>query len=603
VPETFGQYLLNQAIPEPYRPKGAFTKKELQKNMLRLAKDDPEQYVKTISEVKRWGDEFATLEGISVGLDDIQPLYKERNAIVKPALRKIQRAKNPTERRKLIADTQDKLIEHAATHPGTMGMMARSGARGNVLQLMRTVGAPAAASDEHGKIQPWLTTHSYAEGLRPSEWWANNREARMAAVKANIEVTEPGDLSKILVNNTSDQVVTASDCGTRNGIPMPPSDPSILDRYTARPYGTVTANTLVTPRVVSELKKQKIDRVLVRSPMTCEAHEGLCQQCTGLNTIGKLNPLGENVGIRASQALGEPLTQLALNVKHGVRVSGQDPKEVGGLAGFRALLESPASFRNKASLAPVNGTITSITKAPQGGHYINVNTERIYVPQGLDPIVKEGQTVNSGDALSEGTPRPDEVVKYKGLGAGRDYLVGRLSKIYKDSGIDVDRRHFEVLAKSTMNYLKIDDIDDDTSADTGFVRGDVVDYNRFRNIVAKSVNTVPLNEAEGKPLGESVLHHLAGTRVTPQMINEFRRAGITSIKVSLKAPEVSPVLAPATRNPLLNPDWMVRLGHRYLKQSILEGAHRGDKSNLHGAHPIPGLIFSSEFGEGGGGKY
>lgn len=601
--ETFGQFLLNEAIPKKYRSDKAYTKKQLQSNMLRLAKDDPEQYVKTITQVKKLGDEFATLEGISVGLDDIEPLYAKRNAITKPALQRIKKIKDPTKRRQIIAETQDKLIDYAATHPGTMGDMARSGARGNTLQLMRTVGAPAAASDEKDRIQPWLTTHSYAEGLRPSEWWANNREARMAAVKANIEVTEPGDLSKILVNNTSDQVVTITDCETTNGIPLSVKDSNALDRFTAKKAGTISRNTLITPRVINELKKQNVKQILVRSPMSCEADDGICQKCAGMNTVGQLNKVGENIGVRASQALGEPLTQLALNVKHGVRVSGQDPKEVGGLAGFRALLESPSSFKNKASLSPVDGTVNKIEKAPQGGHYVTVNTDQVYVPQGLEVTVKTGQQVNSGDSLSEGTPRPDEVVKFKGLGAGRDYMVNKLSNIYKDSGIDVDRRHFEVLAKSTMNHLKIEDIDDETAADTGFVRGDVVNYNRFKNIVAKNVKEIPLREAEGKVLGESVLQHLAGTRITPSIVSDLKNAGIQKVKVTLKAPTVSPVLAPATRNPLLNPDWVVRLGHRYLKQSILDGAQQGQKSNIHGSHPIPGMVFSSEFGEGGNGKY
>ena len=274
-----------------------------------------------------------------------------------------------------------------------------------------------------------------------------------------------------------------------------------------------------------------------------------------------------------------------------------------GLEGFRAIIESPASFKNKATLAPSTGNVTAVEKAPQGGYYIDVAGTRTHTAQGLNPIVRAGQKVYEGDTISEGVPRPDEVVKYKGLGAGRAYMVGKLNQIYKDSGYNVDQRHFEVLAKSALNHLRIEDIDDETSAAQGLVRGDIVDYNRFRNIATGKATSVKLDAAEDEILGESLLHHLAGTRITEPMIDELRTAGIKSVKITSAIPSVSPIMAPATRNPLLNPDWVVRLGHRYLKQSLLEGAQKGQTSNLHGTHPVPGIIFSSEFGEGTDGRY
>ena len=218
-------------------------------------------------------------------------------------------------------------------------------------------------------------------------------------------------------------------------------------------------------------------------------------------------------------------------------------------------------------------------------------------------MVKAGDRVTAGDTLSQGVPKPDEVVRLKGLGAGRQYLTDKLSQIYKDSGIDADRRHFEVLAKSNLNYLKIEHVDDKDTAEHGLVRGDVIDYNKFKNIIASSIEELPVAKAEGRHLGEAVLQHLAGTIITDQMIKEFQRYNIRKVKVTMRAPLVSPIMAPATRNPLLNPDWVVRLGHRYLKQTLLEGAQEGHKSNVHGAHPVPGIVFSTEFGEGNSGRY
>jgi len=600
---TFGHHLLNEAIPAGYRPEGVYTKKKLQTAMTRLAKEHPDKYPQVITEVKALGDMFATLDGVSVGLDDVAPLYKERNAIMHPAIQDFKKAKTRDERIAVVAKTQDKLIEHAAAHPGTMGMMARSGSRGNQLQLMRAVAGPAAAADEHDHIQPWLTTNSYSEGLKPSEWWATAREARMAEVKTRVEVTEPGDLSKTLSNNTSDQVVTIGDCNTHNGLHFATSDAAILDRYLAKPTGGFPYNTLITPRVVSQLVKQNVTHVIARSPMTCEAREGLCQHCVGINVQGRHSPIGENIGIRAAHAMGEPLTQLALNAKHGVRVSGENPLDIKGLEGFKMLIESPESFKNKATLAPKDGHVHAVTAAPQGGHYITVGTNKLYAAHGLQPLVKPGDKVFAGDALSAGVPKPDEVVRLKGLGAGRDYLVNQLGKIYKSSGVDVDRRHYEVLAKATLNHLNIDEVSDADSAEHGLIRGDRINYNQFVNVIADKAKQRTVDTALGHHLGEGVLHHLAGTKITEPMVDEFKRAGVTHVKTTMNAPLVSPLTAPATRNPLYNPDFLARLGHRYLKQTLLEGAHEGHKSNIHGTHPVPGLVFSTEFGEGISGRY
>lgn len=597
--KTLGHLLLEDAIPEGYRPQGPYTKGALYKQMTRLAKDDPAKYVTTITKVKALGDEFATLEGISVGLDDIAPIYADRDAVVRPAMAAIQRASTREQRQQIVSQTQKKLLDYTKTHPGTMGDMARSGGRGNMVQLMKAVGSPVAANDEKDRVQPWLITKSYSEGLRPSEWWVANREARMAAVKSNIEVTEPGDLSKIIVNNTQGQVVTMPDCDTKNGLRFSVDSPENIDRYLAQSAGSYPAETRLTQRVLDDLRKKGVTHIIVRSPMTCEAGSGVCQLCMGRTVTGRLNNIGDNVGVRASHALGEPLTQLALNAKHGVRTAG-GAAGVSGLEGFRAIIETPASFKNKATLAPVDGRVERIDPAPQGGHYVIIAGQKAYVAAGLNVTVRAGDMVRAGDVISEGTPRPDEVVRYKGLGAGREYVVEKLQGIYKDSGVDVDRRHLEILAKSTLNHLRVEDVPANT---LGVVRGDIIDYNQFRRAVQGSVQVVPLDSALGKHLGAAALHHLPGTRVTPALAEELRRAGIREVSVAMVAPKVTPIMAPATGNPLLNPDWLVRAGFRKLKQGLLEGAQQGHTTDIRGTNPVPAMVFNPEFGEGPGGRY
>jgi hypothetical protein len=597
--------LLEDEIPEKYRPAAdaAYTKGTLYKAMTRLAKDDPDLYARVIPRIKTIGDRVATTEGLSVGLDDIAPVYGKRDAIMKPAIAAFEAATTRSQRQGIASSTQKLLLEHAKDHPGTLGDMARSGGRGNAVQLMKTVASPVAADDERDQVQPWLIRTSYAEGLSAADSWAANREARMAAAKGTIEVSEPGDLSKIIANNVAGQVVAIPDCRTHNGIDVSTGSNDAYDRYLVEAAGGHAAGSVITDAVLGDLRRKHIDRVRVRSPMTCEATSGVCQKCVGLTSTGQSYRIGDNVGIRAAHAMSEPLTQLALNAKHGVRIANGSGG-IGGLAGFRAMIETPENFAGKAALAPHDGKIVEVKEAPQGGWYIRVEgdhlVEFVHTSSTLPPIVHVGDKVHAGDALSRGTPRPADVVAHKGLGAGRQYLVGALHQIYRDSGVDMDRRHLEILAKSTLNHYDVTSVAHPTP---GLIRGDIIDHNRFRQLVATMKHGVPIDEAKGKILAEPVLEHLPGTAVTAEMVGQLRRAGVKDVSVSAMGVGVTPRMDAATRNPLLNPDWLVRAGHRYLKNTLVEGAARGDTTSAKNRNPLPALILNHEFGEGESGMY
>lgn len=591
---TLGQHLVDAALPEKYRGRGALTKTNLHGILGEMAKEDPHKYPGTVSELKRLGDEFATLEGISVGLDDISS-GKSRDAMLKPYTERFTRASGP-EKEKILLEAQNASLEYTKTHPGTMGEMVRSGGRGNAGQLMKIVGAPVLARDEHDKIVPWFISRNYAQGLKPADAWVAGNEARINSIKSNLSPADSGDFAKILVNNMSDKLITMPDCGTKNGIALAASDPSIIDRYLATPHGNYSANTLITPAIARNLAKGEI--VVVRSPMTCQAPSGICQKCQGLDSSGKHHVLGTNVGMRAAQALAEPLTQFALNAKHGGRITtdANTEKRPEGIKGIRQMLEMPQSFLHRAVLAEHDGSVRRVEEAPQGGHYVWVDDTRLYASPDLRIIAHTGQHVEAGDALTDGIPKPDDIVRLKGLGQGRKYLVDTLHDVYKREAGGVDRRHLETLARSVMNYVQITDPGEDNSH--GFVKGDIIDYNQFNKAMAAHQQHVTIDDAIGETLAGNVLHFTAGTRVTPSMNAELKAHNITSVNIAVTAPRSEPVIRAASRMPLLNPDWMARLAHRYLKESLLAGAHRGDVSDLHGAHPVPAYAAGSAFGQG-----
>lgn len=593
---TFGQMMIRDALPEGVEIEGPVTKGKLRKAMTEYAKSNPQGYARAIQEVKRVGDQIATWEGISVGLDDIEPDYKNRDPVIKDALRKIKAAKTDQKKRDILLATQEKMIDITKSHPSDMTIMARSGGRGSIPQLMKTVASPVVAT-AHGEITPWLITKSYAQGLNPADAWVAGVESRRNAIASTGSVVEPGAVAKVVVSNMENLVVTTEDCGTRAGI-MLDTDDQIADRYLARTEAGMPRNELITPDVVNTLNSKNIDQVLVRSPSTCEAKDGVCRKCMGLNEWGKPYPIGTNVGARSAQALTEPLTQFVLNAKHGVRLAGGDDNKLRGLSGFKVLTEVPKSFTSQAAIAEKDGRVESIVKAPQGGHYVTVAGKRYYTPPKLDPIVKVGDRVEAGDALTDGTPMPNAVVRHKGIGEGRRYLSDSLTKLYRRQGVDIDRRHTELLARNAMNYVRVED---DDSGD--FIPGDVVEYNKIRSAYGKSPTRVALSKARNKTLAAPVLHYSVGTRITQSVINELKRQNIKEVEVATKGPRIEPIMKSMIQTPLLSDDWMSRLSHRYLRKTLVDGAGFGMSSDVSSTSPVPSYVEGRQFATGQQGKY
>lgn len=589
---TFGEHLTDSVLPAEYRGKGPLTKTKLNELLVEIANKHPDLYPKIVTDLKRVGDEVATLEGISVGLDDVAPNYKQRDALLNPYVDRFRKAP-AANRETILVEAQNAVLSYAKGHTGTMGEMVRSGGRGSAGQLMKIVGAPVLARDEKDQVVPWMISRSYAEGLKPSDSWVAGNEARINAIKSNISVVEPGDLAKILINNMGDKLITMTDCGTTNGLVMSGKDPHIIDRYLAHAPGSL---------VTSQLARTLGDAIVVRSPMTCQAPHGICQKCQGLDPSGATHTIGTNVGMRAAQALSEPLTQFSLNAKHGGRVDrgGANAKQPEGIKGVRQVLEIPESFLYKATLADHAGTVTQVDDAPQGGRYVWVDQTRHYVPPDLRVTATVGHKVEAGDTLTDGVPKPDEVVKHKGLGEGRRYLVDTLHDVYRRAGADVDRRHLETLARSVLNHVYVADPGE---GDHGFIKGDTINYNRYLAAMAETRKQVPLQEALGETLGNNVLHFTAGTLVTSSVRDTLAKNNVTQVGIATAGPRVEPVMRPASRNPLLNPDFLARLAHRYLKDTLLSGAHRGDTSDLHGYHPAPAYAAGAEFGMGEEGRY
>lgn len=597
--QTFGRFLINDLLPTKHHVTGTLNKKEFQQKMLDLAKEDPAEYVEIVSKLKRLGDDISTLEGISVGLDDITPSYKARDALIASTTKALNAAVTTSAKEGILIDAKEKMKAITREHPGSMTAMALSGARGNLEQLAKTVSSPVTVTSSRGRPLPWIVGRSYAEGLSSADHWAAGNDVRHNTVQAAVSISEPGDMLKIMTNNMYPMVITSDDCGTPNGLALASTDGNIVDRYLSKDQAGYHRNDLVTKPLATALRS-KVTTVYVRSPLTCIAKTGICRKCQGLDERGRPHAIGINVGVRAGQALAEPLTQMALSAKHGGKAVKATTIKLEGMPGVRQLLEVPQNFINKATLADHTGKITKIIPAPHGGTYIFVDQTQHYVSPHLKIHAHVGQHVEAGDVLSEGILKPDELIKHKGFGTGRQYLIDTLHDIYSGQGLNVDKRHFELVARTDLNHIKVVEHSDEHPE---LVKGETLPYSVYRDAAEKHGKVVPLEQALGAVLGKEELHYTAGTPLTATILAALKNHGIKQVTVTTSLPRVEFLMRPMTRNPLLHPDWMARLSHRYLKDSLLQGARTGAQSDRHSTHPVPAYAYGAEFGTGDSGSY
>lgn len=582
--------LVNDRLPKDYRLQGQLDTKTLKKTMLGMAKASPETYKMVIPKIKKLGDEFSTFEGISVGLDDIEPEYAKRDPIINNAKRALASVgSNHQKKMSILLDTQSKLRELTSKHPGDMGMMARSGSRGNMNQLMKMVSSPGIVGDYDGAPIPFLIERGYSEGLSPAEAWIAGDESRSQVIKGQLGTAEPGEMQKVLASVMSEQVIASDDCKTSNGIMLDADDPSVEGRYS-------TAGNLIDGRQAAAIARAG-KSVRVRSPMTCDLESGVCQKCMGSSNKGSNFSIGMNVGIRSAQSLSEPLTQMALSSKHGVSLVEGDHNKPKGLAAFKQFVEVPKNFFQRAPISEISGRVNSVTKAPQGGFDVDIAGTPHYIPPGREVKIKPGQAIEAGDVIGSGIVAPDDVVKHKGLGAGREYLVKSLRDVYGESGQQLDPRHFELLAKSQLNYVKVN------GGVPGFIPGDIISVSKVRKAFEGRGSEVATKDSVGKVLTEAHGTHLPGTRLTNRVVEDLQRQGINRVMAVGSNMRIEPIMAAATRTPLLNPNWMQRLGYRYQKATIINAATFGEKADLHSHNPIPALAVGHELRRDSQGRY
>lgn len=583
-PTTLGRILIESRLPRGFYKKDDILHNpqyEINKKMLgseistAIAKSHPEEFAKSIDALKDLGNEHSYKYGFSIGLKDLAPL-KERESILNEAHRKVEEIKRTVtdkdaQERHIVNAYQDatQKIDEAikkemAGGHNRLATMVFSGARGSPEQLRQMVAAPMLMQDSSNRTIPTPVTKSYSEGLDIGDYWLAQHGARKGTLQRSQGTSEPGAISKDILNSTMSTLIVSKDCGTKNGLLMSivpdPKDltyKDIHDRFTAHPYKlkdgtTIKEGTLLTPEVVTRLRNNKITKIMARSPLKCEHGDGMCSTCFGLNENGKLHDVGTNIGILAGQALGEPAMQMSMDSFHtGGVATGRGAASVDRLTRLRNLLEMPKKLKQQATVSMTSGKVEAIHDAEAGGIGVFVGGTKHYVPKDLiNHNLKVGDEVKKGDKLSEGYINPHSLMEAtKDIHAVQNYLTNEMfDSLYDKEG--VRRRNVEVAVRSFTNLTHIKD-----PGHSDHLPGDIVP----RTVVEEFNKNLPKGHA---PITHEPL--LKGVEQVPALLTQ---------------------------------NWMGRMNYRELHRAIQDAASFGMKADIHSTHPIPALAHGAEFGK------
>ncbi len=392
-------------------------------------------------------------------------------------------------------------------------MMANSGARGSFSQIRQLAGMRGLMANPKGEIIERPIKASFQEGLTVLEYFISTHGARKGLADTALRTADSGYLTRRLVDVSQDVIIRQEDCGTEEFIEMPVTKLEVEPetrrmRPTGEPndnlIGRIAAQDITTKRgrVMVE-KGHEIDRaeladivdawhddtekgqvinIPVRSVLKCEAHTGVCQACYGRSlATGQLAQIGDAVGIIAAQSIGEPGTQLTMRTFHTGGVAGADITH--GLPRVVELFEARKP-KGLAKIAEVGGKVSiedsdkaiTVVITDDGGE-----EHRHTFPRRTLLFVSQGQKIEPGTQLNEGSLYPAELLAIRGRTETELYLVREVQEVYKSQGVDINDKHIELIVRQMMKKVRVDQKGDTTLLPGQFV--DRFDYARINQAV------------------------------------------------------------------------------------------------------------------------
>ena len=371
-------------------------------------------------------------------------------------------------------------------------MMADSGARGSKSQIKQLAGMRGLMASPSGKILELPIRASFREGLDVSEYFISTHGARKGNADTALKTADSGYLTRRLVDVSQDVIVRTEDCGTTEGIyvaeikegneSIEGLEERLTGRYTAEDVlhpetGELLAerDTYMNSELAAKIANTGIKKVKIRSVFTCNAKVGVCSKCYGMNmaTADKIN-IGEAVGIVAAQSIGEPGTQLTMRTFHTGGVAGADITQ--GLPRVEELFEARKP-KGLAIVSEVSGSVkVEETKKKKTVYVIADNGEEYTydIPFGSRIKVHDGDSIEAGDEITEGSVNPHDIMAIKGVDGARQYLLSEVQKVYRLQGVDINDKHLEVVVRQMTRKIKVSE-----SGDTDLLPGVMIDMFDF----------------------------------------------------------------------------------------------------------------------------
>ncbi len=534
IESTLGRLLFNEIIPQDL----GFVDREVEGNELlpevdfhvgkKQLKQILEKVINThgstataevLDAVKSIGYKYSTRAAMTVSISDMT-VPPEKPEMIKQAqdtvdqitknfkrglITEEERYKEVVETWKATDDALTKKLLKGLDKYNNIFMMADSGARGSDKQIKQLAGMRGLMADTTGRTIELPIKSNFREGLDVLEYFMSAHGARKGLSDTALRTADSGYLTRRLVDVSQELIIHEVDC-VEKGEEIPGmyvrafSDgkeeiESLQERITGRylcenivdKEGNilVKANHMVTPKRAELIIKKGVDengaplsKIKIRTILTCRSHDGICAKCYGANmATGEPVQVGEAVGIIAAQSIGEPGTQLTMRTFHTGGVAGDDITQ--GLPRVEELFEARkpkglAIITEFAGTANINDTkkkrevIVSNQETGESKAYL--------IPYGSRIKIKDGDELEAGDELTEGSVNPHDILKIKGLRAVQDYMIQEVQRVYRLQGVDINDKHIEVIVRQMLKKVRIED-----AGDSEFLPGTNVDILEFED--------------------------------------------------------------------------------------------------------------------------
>ena len=472
-----------------------------------------------LDDIKAMGYKYSTIGAITVCVDDMQipeakkQFLAEAEERIDQIMKKYRRGLLTDEERyrhviNIWSEISNKVTDALMANLKQLNpiyMMANSGARGSVNQIRQLAAMRGLMADTSGRTIEIPIKSNFREGLTVLEYFISTHGARKGLTDTALRTADSGYLTRRLVDVSQDVIVREEDCGTRDGIVVRDIRDGneiiepLIDRLEGRTVTEdivhpktgeiiVKENEMITMEQAKQIVQAGIQEVKIRSVVKCRSKVGVCAKCYGHNLAsGRPVDVGETVGIIAAQSIGEPGTQLTMRTFHAGGVAGDDITQ--GLPRVEELFEARRP-KGVAIVSEISGRV-QIAEVNNKREVIITNTETgetatYLIPFGSRIKVRDGQDLEAGAPLTEGSINPHDILAIMGSTAVQNYFIQEVQRVYRLQGVDINDKHIEVIVRQMMHKVKVED-----AGDTGLLTGSLVNIYEVEEINRQM-------EAEGK---------------------------------------------------------------------------------------------------------